>query len=135
MLEAGEGHIINVASLAGKVATAKSSAYTAAKHAVIGFSGALRQELAGTGVKVSVINPGPVDTPFFERADPSGEYVRNLPAWFMLEPRDVAAAILDTIIRYKAEKNIPWVGGLGAKLLQLAPGMFEKMAQRIINIK
>ncbi|GJM76191.1 hypothetical protein HMSSN036_84070 [Paenibacillus macerans] len=55
---------MNVASLAGKIGTAKSTAYTATKHAVVGFSSALRQELRPYGIKVSTINPGPIDTPF-----------------------------------------------------------------------
>ena len=50
MKEAGKGHIINIASIAGLIASAKSSVYSATKFAVIGFSNALRLELADSNV-------------------------------------------------------------------------------------
>ena len=50
MVDQGHGHIINIASMAGKIATANSSVYAATKFAVIGFSDALRLELADKGV-------------------------------------------------------------------------------------
>ena len=60
------GHIINIASLAGKIATPKSSAYAATKHAVLGFTNSLRMELSSTNVFVTAINPGPIDTNFLK---------------------------------------------------------------------
>ena len=57
MVEQGRGHIINIASMAGKIATANSSVYAATKFAVIGFSDALRLELADKGVYVTTVNP------------------------------------------------------------------------------
>src|SRR5690606_14399525 len=95
-LARGAGHIVNVASIAGKLGTPKSTGYTATKHAVLGFTNALRLELRGTGVTVSAVNPGPIDTPFFEIADPDGGYVRNV-RWFMLKPEKVAARIVKVI--------------------------------------
>lgn len=65
MIEAGQGHIINVASMAGKMATAKSTVYSATKFAVLGFSNALRLELKPLGVAVTTVNPGPIQTEFF----------------------------------------------------------------------
>ncbi|MDU6560445.1 MAG: SDR family NAD(P)-dependent oxidoreductase, partial [Streptococcus vestibularis] len=53
MVEQGHGHIVNIASIAGKIATANSSVYAATKFAVIGFSDALRLELADKGVYVT----------------------------------------------------------------------------------
>ena len=64
MIEAGQGHIINVASMAGKMATAKSTVYSATKFAVLGFSNALRLELKPLGVAVTTVNPGPIQTEF-----------------------------------------------------------------------
>lgn len=65
MIAQGHGHIINTASLAGLVPTPMETAYTATKHAVVGFSTALRAEAAGLGVKVSVVCPGPIQTGIF----------------------------------------------------------------------
>jgi short-subunit dehydrogenase len=58
MLSKGSGHIVNIASLAGKKSPAYNSIYAASKAGLIGWSDALRQELAGTGVEISVICPG-----------------------------------------------------------------------------
>lgn len=76
MKEAGKGHIVNIVSMAGLVATAKSSLYSATKFAAIGFSNALRLELMPFGVHVTTVNPGPIRTSFFDQADPDGSYVK-----------------------------------------------------------
>jgi uncharacterized protein len=60
----GSGHIINVASMAGKIGYPYNSAYVAAKHACVGFTHALRSELMETGVHASVVCPGSVATPW-----------------------------------------------------------------------
>jgi len=59
--------IVNIASTEGWGATKFGSPYTAAKHAVVGFSLALRDEAAGLGVKISVACPGPVQSEFHRR--------------------------------------------------------------------
>jgi uncharacterized protein len=134
MLRAGCGHIVNIASIAGKLATAKTSGYAATKHAVLGFTNALRQELRGTGVRVSAINPGPVDTPFFDRADPEGHYVRNV-RWFMLSPERVARAVVRVVERRKAELDLPWTAAAGVRLVQLFPRLTDTVLFRLINRK
>lgn len=58
----GSGHIINIASMAGKIAFPYNSAYVAAKHACVGFTHALRLELAETGIHASVVCPAGVLT-------------------------------------------------------------------------
>ena len=63
MVERGWGRIVNVASLAGLVGERYFSAYTAAKHAVIGFTKAVALEADGTGVTINAVCPGYVDTP------------------------------------------------------------------------
>ncbi|GGA35657.1 SDR family NAD(P)-dependent oxidoreductase [Paenibacillus physcomitrellae] len=134
MLAAGKGHIVNIASIAGKLGTAKSSAYSASKHAVLGFTNALRQELRGTGVTLSAVNPGPIDTPFFTEADPDGSYVKNV-GWFMMKPEKVAKAVVQVIERKKTEVDLPWAAGIGTKLYQLFPRLADKLAGGVINKK
>jgi short-subunit dehydrogenase len=58
MLRQGSGHIINVASIAGLIATPGSAVYCAGKFGVVGFSDALHRDLLGTGVRVSAFCPG-----------------------------------------------------------------------------
>jgi short-subunit dehydrogenase len=88
MLDANAGVIINVASVLGFRAMPYSAAYSASKHAVVGLSHALRGELSGTGVKVSVVYPGTTDTEFFQGERPRG-LITHPPGW-------VARAIVRT---------------------------------------
>lgn len=134
MLARGEGHIINVASMAGKVGSPKSAGYTATKHAVLGFTNALRMELAGTGIAVSAVNPGPVNTPFFDQADPSGQYVNNI-RWFMMEPEKVARHIVRVMETRKQEVDLPWLGALGTRLYGLFPRISNRIAAKMLNKK
>ncbi|SDD71689.1 hypothetical protein SAMN02799630_03292 [Paenibacillus sp. UNCCL117] len=134
MLERRCGHIVNIASMAGKIGSAKSSGYSATKHAVLGLTNSLRAELAGTGVFVTAVNPGPIDTPFFDRADPGGTYVSNV-RWFMLKPDKVVDRTLRAIERRASEINLPFTAAAGVKLFQLFPGVFEKIGNRLLNKK
>ena len=68
MLRQGGGHIVNTASTAGVMPVAKSTAYAATKHAVVGLSTSLREEGRRHGIRVSVVVPGLVDTNIFSTA-------------------------------------------------------------------
>lgn len=135
MLKQGSGHIVNIASMAGKIGSPKSTAYSATKHAVLGFTNSLRMELAGTGVHVSAVNPGPITTPFFEKADPSGDYLRSLPSWFVLQPEQVADTVIRVVRKQRRERDIPWTAGFAVRMLHLFPGLFNSVALRLLNRK
>lgn len=82
MLERRRGVIINVASVAGFRPSPYSAVYGATKHAVVGFSHALRGELSGTGVKVCVVYPGVTSgTEFFEGRKPPIGLLTFRPEW------------------------------------------------------
>ncbi|MCU5599330.1 SDR family oxidoreductase [Bacillus wiedmannii] len=134
MVKRNEGHIINIASLAGKIATPKSSAYAATKHAVLGFTNSLRMELSSTNIFVTAINPGPIDTNFFEIADQSGTYVKNM-GRYMLKPTYVAEQIVKSMQTKKREVNLPKWMGIGPKLYALFPGLFERVAGKSLSKK
>jgi uncharacterized protein len=134
MLKARKGHIVNIASMAGKIGSAKSSGYSASKHAVLGFTNSLRQELAGSGVALTAVNPGPIDTPFFDKADPSGSYVKNV-KWFMLKPEKVAAKVADAVVKQRKELDLPLTASIGVKLYQLFPRLLDGAASRLLNKK
>lgn len=68
MRKQGSGHIVNTASSAGVLPVARSTAYAATKHAVVGLSTSLRAEAAAHGIRVSAVLPGVVDTGIFDNA-------------------------------------------------------------------
>ena len=69
MREREDGTIINVSSVAGRIAAPGMGPYSASKHAIEGYSDSLRRELDPFGVDVSVVQPGPVKTAFRDRVD------------------------------------------------------------------
>ncbi|SDG94382.1 hypothetical protein SAMN05192534_10194 [Alteribacillus persepolensis] len=125
-----QGHIINIGSQAGRLATPKSSMYAATKHALIGFSNALRLETEPDGIFVSTVNPGPVKTSFFQKADPSGRYEKSIKR-FAMETDDVAKQVWDAAIeKRKREVNIPkWMAAV-SKLHAMFPGLIETLGKR-----
>ena len=62
MMEQGSGHIVNVSSVAGRIAALGSGVYNATKWGVVGFSESLRQEALNFGVRVTIVEPGFVET-------------------------------------------------------------------------
>ncbi len=102
MLERKTGHIVVVTSMDGKKGAPPDSAYVAAKFAATGFTEVLRQELRGTGVYVSTVFPGRVDTPMIANLSvPS--ISRKIP------PEQVANAIVNAILNKKAEVFVPYL--------------------------
>lgn len=134
MLEKNSGHIINIASQAGKLATAKSSGYAATKHAVLGFTNSLRMELRGTNIHVSAVNPGPIATSFFDVADKSGNYVKSVKK-YMLKPDYVADQIVKLMIHPKRELNLPRWMNTGSVLYNLFPNLADKLVGNLLNKK
>ncbi|HJR19261.1 MAG TPA: SDR family NAD(P)-dependent oxidoreductase [Actinomycetota bacterium] len=103
MLERRRGHIVNVASIAGRIGAPLEAAYSATKFAVVGFSEALAIELAPRGIGVSMVNPGPVETEFFAaRGHP---YQRKTPK--PLSAKRVAEDVITVVERNKLETYLP----------------------------
>jgi NAD(P)-dependent dehydrogenase (short-subunit alcohol dehydrogenase family) len=75
MEKQGFGHIINTSSTAGIFPWPTSIAYTTVKHAVVGLTTALRAELAHTGIRLSALCPGTIQTPLIEQGGRDGRWV------------------------------------------------------------
>jgi NAD(P)-dependent dehydrogenase (short-subunit alcohol dehydrogenase family) len=106
MVTRGRGQVINVASLAGRIATPNAAVYTATKFAVIGLTEAIRAELHGSGVRVNAVMPTFVRTEMT-----AGLALGNIP---QIDPADVAKVILRLVRRGgPAVVAVPrWMGGL-----------------------
>jgi NADP-dependent 3-hydroxy acid dehydrogenase YdfG len=73
MRERGNGHIITIGSIADHAAFSGNAAYAASKFGTRALHEVLRAETAGTGVRASLISPGPVDTPIWNEIDPDSK--------------------------------------------------------------
>ncbi|MFI5215320.1 MAG: SDR family NAD(P)-dependent oxidoreductase [Candidatus Limnocylindria bacterium] len=114
MRKRGSGCIINVTSIAGRIAFFASSAYAASKFALEAFTESLAQEVSGCGIKVALVEPGIIDTamattqlPQYDAATryPHG---RRLHAFFTNPARPQAApSLVGEMIRYVIEKEDP----------------------------
>ena len=96
----GRGDIVNISSVAGRFAFATGAVYTATKFAVVGFSDTLRRELVGDKIRVTLLEPGAVQTELVEHVTDEASRKR-LADWQatmrQLQPDDIAAAILYAI--------------------------------------
>ena len=98
MLERGRGHVVTVGSVAGRVPLPGNGAYAASKYGVRGFHAVLEQELRGTGVRSTLVEPAATDTGIWDPLDPDGR--DDLPGRAaMLSSDAVADAILYAMTR------------------------------------
>jgi short-subunit dehydrogenase len=122
MVARGTGAVLNVASTSAFQPMPGMAAYAAAKSFVLSYSRALRAELAGTGVTVSVLCPGPVETEFAEVAGFSERAAATaMPRAAYLPAPAVARAGLDGLARGRAVVVPGWVNRLGATVGHLVP--------------
>jgi short-subunit dehydrogenase len=124
MRERGRGHVVNIASAASKVAPAGEATYAATKHAVHGYSAAVRAELRGTGVHVSLVMPGVVETELAV-GTATGPTRR-------LTPDQVADAVLDVVLRPRFEVFVPRQVAALTRLAAVLPGRARDALHRLL---
>ena len=121
-----KGVLVQVASVAGLRGYARHTAYCASKHALIGWSEALRVEWGPKGASVVIVCPPAIDTPFFDNAG-YADFRKDHRGLRLLPPETVATAILDAVEHRRHRVII----GLRAKLLYalfcVAPGVIERV--------
>jgi len=100
MVERGRGHVVNVASMAGKLVVPGMAVYNASKFAAVGLSAAVREEYRGSGVSVSTVLPSAVRTRLASGV-PLGHGMPTVDA------EDVAQAIVCSVRRRRAEITVP----------------------------
>jgi uncharacterized protein len=123
---AGSAHVVNLVSVAGTTAFAPAGAYAASKHAQLAFSRSLSSALRGSGVAVHAVLPGFVETEGF----PQKSVLKSrLMRRFVIQPPQVAEAVLRSVEKGKAEVTVPWFPYRPISILQaLAPGLIARFA-------
>lgn len=108
------GHIVNIASAAGKAGFAGGATYCATKHGVVGLSEAVRAELRGSGVDVTVVMPAIVRTEL-------AAGLKEARFFKSVEAKDVAAAVVKALRRPRFEVYVPSSLGVMNRVTRLLP--------------
>jgi NAD(P)-dependent dehydrogenase (short-subunit alcohol dehydrogenase family) len=122
----GSGHIVNIASQAGKGGVPGIATYSATKHAVVGLSEAIRAELRGSGVEVSCVMPTVVNT---ELTAGVGQRLIQ-----PVEPEDVGEAIADALEVPRFDVWIPRFNGGLFKFIALLPRGAREAIGRLMKV-
>lgn len=125
MVERGRGHVVNVASLAGKFPLQGLAVYNASKFAVVGMTAATRLELQDTGVSVTAVLPSAVRTELS-----SGIDLGILPT---VDPEDIANAVVRSVSSRAAEIAVPAYVGASTKLVPLLPESAVRAVRRLAH--
>ncbi len=125
MLARNRGHVVNVASMAGKMSVPGAAVYTATKSAVASLSRAVRSEIAGSAVTITTVLPAAVRTELTAGLD-----TRGVPT---VEAADVAAAIVESCRHGQPEMTLPrWVAPVGL-VEQALPERLGELVKRAVG--
>lgn len=119
-------HVVNVASVAGTVAT-PPGLYSATKHALVAFSRSLAASLPARGIHVHTVNPGFVETPGFPQRGVLGN---RLLERAVVSPDYVARRVVSAVERNRPEIYVPGWYRVPAVLQAVAPGLFSRVLAR-----
>ena len=130
-MERGNGILINIASRLGKVPAPYYASYVAAKHAVVGMSAALRQELHELkmeDIHVCTVSPTAMDTPFFEHA---ANYTgrKSVPIPPLNDADEVISAIVELVFKPKAEITVGRLSGI----LNVAHSLIPEITEAVMS--
>ncbi|WP_370947584.1 SDR family oxidoreductase [Amycolatopsis sp. cg5] len=126
MIARGRGHIVSIASMAGKIPLPGMAVYNASKFAAVGLTAAVRREYAGTGVSVSAVLPSAVRTELASGVSLG----KGLPT---VDPEDVADAVVASCRHRRAEIPVPrYVGGWDL-LAAVTPEPVISLGRRLIG--
>jgi short-subunit dehydrogenase len=127
MLQRDSGHIVNVASQAGKAGYPGGATYSATKHAVVGLSEAVRAETYETGIEISCVMPVVVNTELAAGL----QKARGMKA---VEPEDVAAELVDALRCPRFDVHVPRASGRIGKVVSILPRRGREMVGRLMKV-
>jgi short-subunit dehydrogenase len=121
MIARRRGHVVVVSSIAGRIGVPFEAVYSASKFAVTGLAEALAVELEPYGIGVSMVNPGPVDTEFFQAR--GHEYAKDRPR--KVPADDVVRAVFAVIDGDRLERHVPRSLGAAVVIRHLVPSLLR----------
>jgi NAD(P)-dependent dehydrogenase (short-subunit alcohol dehydrogenase family) len=124
--ERGSGHLVNIASTAGKAGVAGGATYCASKHAVVGLTEAIRQETRRTGIDVTVVMPHVVNTEL-------GSGLSDTRGVKLVQPEEVADAIVDALQTGRYEVFVPRAMGWLLRSKALVPIAVSEWVAHLIK--
>jgi NAD(P)-dependent dehydrogenase (short-subunit alcohol dehydrogenase family) len=123
----GHGQIVNVASQAGRITTPALAAYTASKFGVVGFTDTVRFEYRSSGICVSCVMPGPVDTEIMAGT-------RKVPLIRMVKPEEVARETIAAIEHRREDVFVPRSSGYLVRLGGVLPPRARERVVRLFGL-
>jgi short-subunit dehydrogenase len=126
MKAAGSGHIVNVASAASWIAGGGGATYCASKFGLLGYCQSVALELNGTGVDISIVAPGVIETEMTAG-------VKDLRGVRKVTPEEVAATIIDVLERPRFVAFVPRSIGFMARTLTALPFGLRDLLSRLSN--
>jgi len=126
MIQQRSGNIINMCSMAGLVGTPTYTIYAASKHAVHGFSEALRREVKPWGIHVSLIYPGGVVTEFTQHAGIKRKTNAATPKFMLLTAEQVGKAVVKLVRHPRRMWVIPWLWSVTVFMNRFLPGLVDR---------
>lgn len=121
----GRGHIITMASAAAQVSPPGEATYAATKHGIFGYLAGVREELHGSGVQLSVLMPGVVETALSAGTATGAAKI--------LQPADVARAVVRVVEKPRFEVTMPWYVGPLRRVVDLLPqNRRDRLIRRLV---
>lgn len=121
------GSVVNISSISSKVTTPYASHYAASKAALSSFTNSYRLERED--LHVLTVNPGPFESQFHVKADPTGTF-QDLTNNIQINVEPLGEQIIEGIIKKKTEINNPRWMDFGLRIYQLAPRTFEQLFKK-----
>jgi NADP-dependent 3-hydroxy acid dehydrogenase YdfG len=129
MKRQGHGHIVNMSSVVGRKAFPHFGGYSAAMHAISGFSDALRQELHDSGIYVSIIHPALTQTALLSHTNPA-----DIPPPFRRMTPITAESVAEAVLKAVVKKHLRVILPAPPKRLLLADAISPQLGDRIVRL-